>query len=209
MLGFIRGKIISKNEESNQCIVLAHRLGYEVTVPKTLLGELGIGNEVALWLHTHVREDIFSLFGFASDAERQFFRVLLGVSGLGPKTALALIGGHGVSRLVQFILEKNFVALSEAPGVGKKLAERLVLELSGKIEKLAFLRELKALQQPSSIVPPSKLREDLISAMLNLGYGSSLVRNTLDSLFTEPDMATIDFESALKRTLKEMYRKAP
>lgn len=206
MLGYIRGKVIAKNEDAASCVVLAHRLGYEITLPRAIVETISVGDSVSFWLHTHVREDILALFGFRSNADRQFFRVLLGVSGLGPKTALALISEHGVGKLVQLILEKNFIEISEAAGVGKKLAERLVLELSGKIEKLAFLKDLEkpSVERKST---SSTLRNDLNSAMLNLGYPPNTVKSALDGLFAEGNIDGINFEDALKRTLKEMYRR--
>src|SRR5205085_963855 len=90
-----------------------------------------------------VREDILQLYGFELEAEKQFFRVLLGVSGLGPRTALSLLNEHGPERLSKYILEKDTSSISEAPGVGKKLAERLILELASKIEKMAWVTQLQ------------------------------------------------------------------
>lgn len=188
-------------------MILADRLGYEVSTPRDVIEVLTVGEETSLWLHTHVREDILCFYGFRTDADRQFFRVLLGVSGLGPKTAMALLSEHGVNRMVQHIAEKNFIAIAEAPGVGKKLAERLVLELSGKIEKLAFLRDLEKTPAGRRAAGASGLRNDLNSAMLNLGYPPNTVKNALDSLFSEGDLEGVNFEDALKRTLKEMYRR--
>ncbi len=206
VLGFIKGKVIARTEEGNQCVVLAHRLGYEVTVPQSLGEGISIGENREFWLHTHVREDVLALYGFSTDAERQFFRVLLGVSGLGPKTALALIGQHGVARLVQLILEKKPLDISKAPGVGKKLAERIILELSGKVEKLSFLAHLKQpLARANALASGNKLRDDLSSALLNLGYPQHSVKGVLDALFTGVDFSEMEFETALKRTLKEIH----
>ena len=95
MVGFLQGKVISKNPETNQCVVLAGDLGYEVNVSKRLFDALSHEQPISLWIHTHVREDAFLLYGFANETEKLFFRILLGVSGLGPKMALSLLTEHG------------------------------------------------------------------------------------------------------------------
>lgn len=205
MLGFIRGQIVSKNEESSQCVVVAGQVGYEITVSRAELGAASLGSEVSFWLHTHVREDILALFGFSSDLEKQFFRILLMVSGLGPKTAMALLAEHGVHRLVRLVIEKNYPEIAKAPGVGKRLAERVVLELSGKLEKLAFFKNVDSKALAGGTLRDKPLREDLYSALVNLGYPAHTVRATLDLAFEQAEFT--DFEVALRSMLKEMYRR--
>lgn len=206
MVGFVQGKVLSKSIETSAVIVANDSVGYEVTVPKQLFDRLLVEQAVALWIHTHVREDILQLYGFATEAEKQFFRVLLAVSGLGPRTAMSLLGEHAPDRLSQHILNKDVDAISEAPGVGKKLAQRLVLELGSKIEKLAWVTQLKALSPQTRTVtasPARQLREDLSSALLNLGYQPKQVEYTLDKIL-ETDDETLGFEGWLKNALREM-----
>src|SRR4051812_29844725 len=103
MLGFVEGKVISKNIETSQCIVLCHGTGYELSLSKKTLDIVTVGETRSFWLHTHVREDLLVLFGFDTETEKLFFRVLLSVSGLGPKTALSLLSEHGAAKLSQLI----------------------------------------------------------------------------------------------------------
>lgn len=207
MLGFLKGKTISKNLDGQTIVVLAHRIGFEVTVPKVLFETLILNETISLWLHSHVREDQFTLFGFASESEKHLFRVLLGVSGLGPKTALSLLGEHGASRVCQLIMSKDSDSLSEAPGVGKKLAQKVILELSGKVEKFAWLEELPksvVVERDVMLPPDRQLREDLNSALVNLGFVPNHIKITLDKLFERENVEAIGFAEALKAALKEM-----
>jgi holliday junction DNA helicase RuvA len=206
MLGYLQGKIISKNPDSGSCVVLMHRLGFEVTVPKRLGGQLLVGQKVSFWIHTHVREDALTLFGFATELEKHFFRQLVGVSGLGPKTALSLLGEHGAEKLIHLILEKESSEIAKAPGVGKKLAERLILELSGKIEKWAWIEKRPEVEACAAIAasPKRQLREDLSSALAHLGYVPAQIKSTLDKLLENQDLEEIGFEACLKAALQEM-----
>lgn len=192
MLGFIQGKIISKNAENLHCIVLAQGVGYEVLVPKRYLEKINLSGEVSLWLHTHVREDIFALYGFESENEKVFFRLLLSVSGLGPKTALSLLSEFGADTLIELILGKRITEISKAPGVGKKTAERLVMELTSKLEKVAWSKPTCA---------PGSIRDDLFSALSHLGYQPMQIKGALDKVMASEEKA---FEVLLKNALKEL-----
>jgi holliday junction DNA helicase RuvA len=205
MLGFIRGILISKAVDSTQCVILAGRVGYEVVVPKHTF-TMTMREPVSLWLHSHVREDAFTLFGFSTETEKLLFRLLLSVSGLGPKTALALITTHG-KLLPNLIIQKNADGLSEAPGVGKKLAQKLVLELSGKIEKLSWLKLLEPQSAATPKVfsdPNSQIREDLVSALVHLGYQPNSIKTVVDRLMEKNDLKATRFEDFLRMALKEM-----
>jgi len=209
MLGFVQGKIISLNPESQQCVLLMQRLGFELTLPKRLFETLAVNQKVALWIHTHVREDAITLFGFGTELEKQFFKQLIGVSGLGPRTALSLLGEHGAGRLIQLIIDKQTEAISEAPGVGKKLAQRLVLELAGKMDKWMFHEAVVAspLRKVSDLPAPQRqLRDDLQSALLHLGFVPTQVKNTLEKLLEGTDLEEQGFEICLKAALKEMSK---
>ena len=207
MLGFLKGKIISKNLDAQICVLLSHRIGFEVMLAKRHFETTLVGDSVAFWIHSHVREDAFTLFGFASEAEKFLFRILLGVSGLGPKTALSLLGEHGARRLIHLIIAKDSDALSEAPGVGKKLAQKVILDLASKVEKLAWAEKLPktAIEARDEMLPPVKqLREDLNSALVNLGFIPNHIKTTLDKLFERENVEEIGFAEALKSALKEM-----
>ena len=208
MLGFIQGKLISRNLESLSCVVLAQNLGYEVIVPRRSLEKLQLASEVSLWLHTHVREDILSLYGFNSENDKLFFRLLLSVSGLGPKTALSLLSEFGTETLVELVLGKRIGEISKAPGVGKKTAERLVMELVSKIEKLSWAKETTHLASPASSKMSSGLmqtREDLFSALSHLGYQPHQIKTTLDKVLATEEKSV---EGLLKLALKELSNRS-
>lgn len=207
MIGFLSGKLISKTVETSHVVISTESVGYEVTVVKTTFDRLSLDSRYSLWIHTHVREDILQLYGFETEMEKQLFRVLLSVSGLGPRTALSLLSEHGPERLAQFIMNKDTGAISEAQGVGKKLAERIALELASKMEKMAWAIQLQKVATPmasATISGERQLREDLTSALLNLGYPPNQVKGTLDRVLEDE----LGFEASLKAALKEMSGRA-
>lgn len=207
MLGFLHGRVLSKNPDTHQCILRAGDVGYEISLSHRTFDLLLHEQEASLWLHTHVREDQLTLFGFSSETEKNFFRILLSVSGLGPKTALSLLSEHGANHLTRLIIDKNISEIATASGVGKKLAERLVLELASKLEKLAWVEQLevKSSNVRATKLPAHKaMREDLLSALTNLGYQPNQIRNTLDKLFDTEKTKEMDFENFLRLALKDM-----
>lgn len=207
MLGFAEGKIISKSFETSQMVLLVGGVGYEITLSKQTLEKLEVNQEISVWLHTHVREDIFTLFGFLNESEKQLFRILIGVSGLGPKTALSLLSEHGAEKLIQLIIQKRTSEISEASGVGKKLAERISLELSGKLEKLAWIQLMPSNAKDAStpvLSKESQLKMDLNSALTHLGYQPTQVKNLLDKLFMDETTAQSNFETLLRKSLSEI-----
>ncbi|MFM8314983.1 MAG: Holliday junction branch migration protein RuvA [Deltaproteobacteria bacterium] len=207
MLGFIEGKVISKSIETSQAVVLCSGVGYEVSLSKQTLETTHLNSQVKFWIHTHVREDAFILFGFFSEAEKQLFRILIGVSGLGPKTALSLLSEHGPEKLIQLIIHKRISEIAEASGVGKKLAERLTLELSTKLGKLAWIQampQIEMAQTPDVLTKEDQVREDLTSALTNLGYSVGQIKITLDRMFLRENVQDLAFESLLRMALKEI-----
>lgn len=184
--------------------MLAQNLGYEILVPRRSLEKLSHSTEVSLWLHTHVREDILSLYGFESENDKLFFRLLLSVSGLGPKTALSLLSEFGTDTLVELVLGKRIGEISKAPGVGKKTAERLVMELVGKIEKLSWAKESSVLARTDESKISSgiiQVRDDLFSALTHLGYLPHQIKSALDRAMASEEKS---FEPLLKLCLKEL-----
>lgn len=205
MLGFVQGKILSKTPESGQCVLVNQGVGYEVVVSPAQMETLRVGDDTALWIHTYVREDALILYGFPSDSEKRFFRLLVGVTGLGPRHALSLLAEHGAKGLAQLIVAKNNAGIAKAHGVGKKLAQRLVLELGGKVEKLDWLpvgTPVRVDTPKQELSPEEQLRGDLASALANLGYSPGQVRMSLDQVLEEEESP--GFEVALKKALQEL-----
>src|SRR5215831_17788841 len=164
MIAHLRGKLISKHP--NQAIVEAAGVGYEVNISIPTFSALpALGAEVSLFVHTHVREDALSLFGFLRGEEKQLFEKLIGVSGIGPKLAITILSGMPAEAMVAAIKGNNIALLTRIPGIGKKTAERMVLELRDKLEAFGV---------PAAAVA-SPVEEDVLSALVNLGYNRSLV----------------------------------
>lgn len=160
MIAHLRGKLITK--EPGRAIVEAAGVGYEVVITIPTYTELPlVGAEVALHIHTHVREDALALYGFLRPGEKQLFEKLLGVSGIGPKLAVTVLSGMSVEFLVAAIRGNDPGGLTRIPGIGKKTAERMVLELRDKLDGFGASPAAK---------PASPVEEDVLSALVNLGY---------------------------------------
>ena len=161
MIAHLRGTVLTKHP--NQAIVETHGVGYEVTISVPTFSEMpGAGSEVALHIHTHVREDALSLYGFLRLAEKHLFEKLLTVSGIGPKLAITILSGMPADEMVTAIRDGDLVRLTRIPGIGKKTAERMVLELRDKLHAATGAAEVSAATSP--------VEEDVISALVNLGY---------------------------------------
>lgn len=161
MIGSIRGRLLEKNPP--QILVETNGVGYEIDVPMSTLYNLpNIGAEVFLYTHYVVREDAELLFGFSTKAERSLFRLLIRISGIGPKIALSILSGISASILAQAVSQAEPGLLTRIPGVGKKTAERIVLELKGKIDTVVGSAD--------SQTPTSGAKADIISALVSLGY---------------------------------------
>lgn len=212
MFGFLEGKLISKNVDTQTCVVKMFKLGFEVLVPKVAFDQLIVGQKVSFWVHTHVREDALLLYGFSNEDEKNLFRMLISVSGLGPKTAMSLLSEHGAHRLVDLILHKATADIAKASGVGKKLAEKLPLELSSKLEKWAWTERIEMSHTSRTpavpLSPESQLKSDLSSALLNLGYQPTQVSKVLDNLLAREEMQEQEFEFCLKAALRDMSSRA-
>jgi len=162
MIAHLRGTLLSKRP--NQAIVETHGVGYDVVISVPTFTEMpAAGAEVALHIHTHVREDALSLYGFLRLAEKHLFEKLLTVSGIGPKLAITILSGMPADEMVGAIRGGDLARLTRIPGIGKKTAERMVLELRDKLPAPAGSSEMSA-------PPASPVEEDVISALVNLGY---------------------------------------
>jgi Holliday junction DNA helicase RuvA len=208
MIGFVEGEIAARDEDLGLlCLRTTGGVGYELAVPRSFFERSAVGETTRVWVHTHVREDALVLFGFQEEREKRLFRILLGVSGLGPKTALSLLSHYGADAVVRHIVAKDAKALSEAQGVGAKLAQKIVLDLATKLEKLAWVERLASQSfpqaaRPAAEAPPGGLRDDLHSALTNLGYGASQVKAVLEKL--PLDEGDQPFESLFRLALQRL-----
>jgi Holliday junction DNA helicase RuvA len=163
MIGQLRGRLAEKRP--NQVLVDVGGVGYVVQVPLSTYAALGeLHTEVTLLIHTHVREDALALYGFVSSREKHLFEMLLSASGVGPALALKILSGMSVEELVPAIRGSDLARLTRIPGVGRKTAERMVVELKDKLETVAVETEKPAASSPAGI------EVDIISALVNLGY---------------------------------------
>lgn len=193
MIAHLRGKLISKHP--NQAIVEAAGVGYEVNISiPTFSGLPALGADVALFIYTHVREDALALFGFLRSEDKQLFEKLLSVSGIGPKLAITILSGMPADAMVAAIKGNNLAALTRIPGIGKKTAERLVLELRDKLD---------AFTAPATIAAVTPVEEDVISALMNLGYQRSLVEKTLGQLGKASDES---FDTLFRKSLAALAK---
>ena len=169
MIAHLRGRLISKHP--GQTIVEAGGVGYDVAISVPTFSELpAVGSEVALHIHTHVREDALALYGFLRAEEKQLFEKLITVSGIGPKLAITILSGMPVTEMVGAIRSGDVARLTRIPGIGKKTAERMVLELRDKLEGFG---EAAA---PKLATP---VEEDVLSALVNLGYQRAAAERAL------------------------------
>src|SRR5436305_1782367 len=175
MIGQLRGRLAEKRP--NQVIVDVGGVGYLVQVPLSTYAALGeLHSEVSLLIHTHVREDALVLYGFVSSREKHFFELLLTASGVGPSLALKILSGMSVEELVPAIRAGDLVRLTKIPGVGRKTAERIVVELKDKLESVAIIADSAAKAAPAS---PAGIEADVISALVNLGYESRVAEKAV------------------------------
>jgi Holliday junction DNA helicase RuvA len=199
MIGFLRGRLLEK--QPNRITLDVNGVGYDVVVPLSTFYRLGDdGAEAALKIYTHVREDALQLYGFATDLERQLFERLISISGIGPKMAVALLSGMEPRDLVASVQRGDVARLTSIPGVGKKTAERIVLELKDRVAQLGVVPEAGVAAQPAA----NRLRDDLVSALLNLGYHRPLAEKAVDAVLAGTEAPT--FEAALKGALRELIR---
>ena len=192
MIGRIQGKLLEKNPP--QILVDVHGVGYEIDVPMSTFYNLpDIGQEVTLLTHFVVREDAQLLYGFASAKERATFRQLIKISGIGARTALAVLSGMSVEALAQAVSQQESAILTRVPGIGKKTAERLVLELKGKLGA--------NLDGVTLVAAPGDNRADVAAALTALGYSDREANAAAKKL-----PADISVSDGIREALKSMAR---
>jgi holliday junction DNA helicase RuvA len=196
VIAYLRGRIYEKHP--NRIVVDVAGVGYDVAVPLSTFYGLGEpGSEIALRIHTHVREDALALYGFATRIEQDLFERLIGVSGIGPKVALAVLSGIEPSELVRAIERGDLARLTAIPGVGKKTSERIVLELKDRLPRTDVAPAAGA-------AVASTVRDDVLSALMNLGYHRPLAEKAVESAVK--GLPGGDFERMLKQALRELAR---
>jgi Holliday junction DNA helicase RuvA len=196
MIAHLRGKLLAKHP--NQAIVETAGVGYDVTISVPTFSDLpAVGTEVALHIHTHVREDLIALYGFLRPSEKLLFEKLITVSGIGPKLAITILSGMAADQMVSAIRGNDVTRLIRIPGIGKKTAERMVLELRDKLPPAG----------PASapaIPALSATEEDVLSALVNLGYQRPAAEQALAAVAREEGAKSFDqmFRSVLGRLSK-------
>ncbi|HEY6392199.1 MAG TPA: Holliday junction branch migration protein RuvA [Bryobacteraceae bacterium] len=197
MIAFLRGKILEKHP--NQVIVETAGVGYDVLIPVSTFSSLPEpGSEVKLRIHTHVREDALALFGFLTGEEKTIFERLISVSGIGPKLAITVLSGLPTPDLIAAIRNSAVEQLVRIPGVGKKTAERIVLELKDKLEGVAAAAGAGQIERPVAVL--SVVEQDVISALLNLGCN----RPTAEGAVRKAKAAGVpgEFEPLFRKSLE-------
>lgn len=196
MIAALRGRLAAK--QVPRLVVDVHGVGYDVQVPLSTWARVGeIGAEIALHIHTHVREDQIALFGFGSALEQQIFERLIAVSGIGPKVALAVLSGIQPADLVEAVQTGDPARLTAIPGIGRKTAERIVLELRDRLPGAVSTNG-------EPVAPPAGIRTDLLSALVNLGYPRPTVEKIVGAVVKAQPDAT--FEQALREALAQLAR---
>jgi holliday junction DNA helicase RuvA len=194
VIAHLRGRVLRK--EPQEVVVDVSGVGYRVTIPVSTFYRLGDeGSEVSLLTHTHVREDALALFGFLTAGEQDLFEKLISVAGVGPKLAINVLSGIEAPDLVAALKTSDLARLTRIPGVGKKTAERLVLELKDKMPAI-----LPAAETAVAAAPPASSREDLVSALVHLGYSRPEAERGVDRALKEDGGGR--FEDLLRRTLR-------
>ena len=205
MIGKLKGTVDAVGE--GHAIVDVHGVGYEVHASARTLRGLQLGQEVALSIETHVREDAMRLFGFTSEIERAWFRLLQTTQGVGAKVALAVLGTLSPTDLANAIALQNWAAVEQSPGVGKKLAQRIVAELKGKAPALTAAG-LNGVQSAGGIglpAPRGDAAAEAISALTNLGYQAAQANQAVAAAMAELGEAA-DTPKLIRRGLKELAR---
>ncbi len=199
MIAYLSGKLLEK--EANTVIVDVNGIGYDVMIPLSTFYDLGeIGEDVSLRIFTYVREDTLQLFGFNTIRERELFLLLISVSGIGPKSAITALSVMSADEIIGAIRQNNLARLNSIPGVGKKTAERLVIELRDKIVKLSAVasEEMKAEGIPQA--SGDTVYDDALSALTNLGYHYNAAEKALKQAMQEGTEMSV--QKLLRRSLQ-------
>jgi holliday junction DNA helicase RuvA len=197
MIAHLRGKLLAKHP--NQAILETSGVGYDVAISIPTFSELpAVGSEIALHIHTHVREDALNLYGFLRLEEKRLFEKLLSVSGIGPKLAITILSGMPADEMVGAIRGGDVARLTRIPGIGKKTAERMVLELRDKLPPAG------APAQPATPAT-TPVEEDVLSALVNLGYQRAAADKVLESA-RNSKQASNSFDALFRQALAALSK---
>lgn len=198
MIASLTGRLLLK--DPSHITLDVHGVGYEVFIPlSTYYGLPDPGEAASLSIHTHVREDAIQLFGFLTPSEREAFLLLTGISGIGPKLALSVLSALNVPDLVSAVRAGDLDKLATVPGIGKKSAGRIALELKDKVERLAPAAQAA----PAAREPLDRLQEDALSALVNLGYREAEVKQAFKHL---PAGSPRTLQDLIRHALKELAK---
>jgi Holliday junction DNA helicase RuvA len=190
---------ILKFKSPTEILVEVHGIGYTVSIPLSTYEKLGdLGSSISLLTHFHIREDAMLLFGFSTEEERRLFKLLISVSGIGPKIAQSTLSGMNVEELKSHIVGGNVNALMAIPGVGRKTAERLIVELRDKAGKTL------AESEPISVIgmATAAMRIEALQALTSLGYNQQIAEKAIRLVVKEAEGSTISLEELIKRALR-------
>jgi holliday junction DNA helicase RuvA len=200
MIAYLSGKLLEK--EANSVIVEVNGVGYEVAIPLSTFYELGeIGSDVALRIYTYVREDTLSLFGFKTQREKELFLKLISVSGIGAKSGIGILSGMSADEIINAIRSNNLMRLNSIPGIGKKTAERIVIELRDKINTISVgSADLSPTSDAPVISGGNDVYDDAVSALTNLGYQRQAAEKALNQAMQEGTEMSV--QKLLRRSLQ-------
>ena len=197
MIAQLTGKIVQKSP--TEIILDVQGVGYLVNVSLTTSEKLKESdNSIKLLTYLHVREDAMQLYGFATEAERELFRLLISVSGIGPKMAQGILSGLSPTELREAIITGNLIALTSISGVGKKTAERIILELRSKLGKIEFSEATESAPSSSQL----KVRSEALVGLMSLGYARAIAEKSLRIVLNESSGIELSVEELIKRALK-------
>lgn len=197
MISSLRGILIGKTP--TEIVLDVHGVGYAVSIPLSTYERLGdLRTEVSILTHLHVREDQMQLFGFATEEERSLFRLLISVSGIGPRMGQSILSGIPVQELRQHIASGNLGALTSVPGIGRKLAERLIVELRDKLGKISA----ESLPPAGTSSEQARLRSDALLALASLGYQRTVAEKALRAAIAETQGTETSLQSLIKLALR-------
>jgi holliday junction DNA helicase RuvA len=203
LIAHLSGLLLSKHP--NSVIVDVNGIGYEVTIPLSTFYDLSEeGSAVALRIHTHVREDALQLFGFRTEREKKLFLLLTGVSGIGPKLGITILSGMSADELIPAIRNNELARLVNIPGVGKKTAERLVLELKDKLSALSSPELEEQFRLAGGTASKNSIVDDIVSALVNLGFQRAAAEKAVNATIQEnPDA---NFSQLTKLSMRKLAR---
>ncbi len=201
MIAFVKGEVAALEET---CVIVENQgIGYQIFMPGSSMDMLRIGEQVRIYTYLHVKEDLLQLYGFLSREDLRLFKLLLGVNGVGPKAALGILSAIPADDLQFAVLSEDVAAISKAPGIGKKTAQKLILELKDKLSlEDAFEQKLSHEQAASGQASPvGEAKAEAVAALTALGYANSEALRAVNAV---EDGSSMDVEQLLKAALKYM-----